>query len=235
MEWERNEAEGGAAPELQVGPALTFGWEVVSGNLKTWIPATLALAAAAVIPDLMSTYLQEQGATLQATLVWALGVLLMAFLWVGMVRMSLDAVEGTVVELGTLTSQAHLILRYVVASFIFGVAFFVGSLFFVIPGLVVLVFLYFYDYVMVDRQAGVLASLRGSADLGEGNRLRIFFFLLALLVLNIVGALVFLVGLLLTLPITYVASAHAYRQLTTASSGSSSEASPWRSPPPSSA
>lgn len=205
--------ESPPAPELQVGTALGFGWEAVSGNLRVWIPATLAVAAAAVIPDLLASQLQERGATVQSTLMWVLGVVLLGFLWVGMVRMALDAVDGAEVQLGTLTSQGSLVLRYVVASFIFGVAFFVGSLFFLVPGLVVLVFLYFYDYVLVDRHAGILECLRGSADVGEGNRVRIFLFLVALLVLNLVGALLLLVGLLLTLPITYVASAHAYRQL----------------------
>ena len=213
MEPQGDNGDGAAPGGLRVGPALGFGWQVVSGNLGVWLPATLAILAAAVIPDLAATHLEERGALVPAIGVSLLGAVLMGLLWLGMVRMSLDAVDGGHVELATLTGQGDLLLRYIVASLIFGMAVFVGALFLILPGLVVLVFLFFYDYVLVDRRTGILGSLRGSAELGEGHRIPIFLFLVALVAINILGALALFVGLLISLPVTYVASGHAYRQL----------------------
>jgi uncharacterized membrane protein len=67
-------------------------------------------------------------------------------------------------------------------------------------------------FAVIDG-AAIVASLRESARLMQGSRWQMFLFFAAALALNIVGFLVFFVGLLVTIPVTVIAHAHIYQQL----------------------
>lgn len=67
-------------------------------------------------------------------------------------------------------------------------------------------------FAVIDG-AAIVASLRESTRLMQGSRWQMFLFFVAALVLNILGFLVFFVGLLVTVPVTVIAHAHIYQQL----------------------
>mgnify|MGYP001611319159 CR=1 FL=1 len=66
---------------------------------------------------------------------------------------------------------------------------------------------------MVDKNAGITDSLKMSCEKTRGKALDLFLFALLLIVLNILGALALLVGLLVTIPISFVAVTLLYRKL----------------------
>lgn len=71
-------------------------------------------------------------------------------------------------------------------------------------------------FVVADgRTADILGSFRESSELTRGNRWGLFLFGLALLLLNLMGAILFGVGLLVTLPMSAFASVLVYRRLAT--------------------
>jgi hypothetical protein len=67
-------------------------------------------------------------------------------------------------------------------------------------------------YAVVDG-AGIIESVRQSAKLTRGAKWNLVGFIAALILLNIVGAIALLVGLLVTIPITMLATAHVYLKL----------------------
>jgi hypothetical protein len=70
-----------------------------------------------------------------------------------------------------------------------------------------------FPYLIIDRGAGVLESLRVSMRLTAGRASTVFLVYLAQLTINLAGLLAFNVGLLLTLPMTSLLSAVTYRAL----------------------
>lgn len=70
----------------------------------------------------------------------------------------------------------------------------------------------FVRFVVVDTTT-VLGSLRESARLVRGHTLEVFVFFIAFLALNLLGMLLFLVGLLVTVPVTMIAYAQIYQKL----------------------
>lgn len=69
----------------------------------------------------------------------------------------------------------------------------------------------FYSYPITDHHANAIDSLRISSELTKGIKLIGFGIVLGLI--NVLGALALVVGLLLTIPTTLLAMAHVYRQL----------------------
>ncbi len=81
-------------------------------------------------------------------------------------------------------------------------------------------------YVVADNQEdGVMDAFRKSAQLTQGNRLKLFGSMIVLGILGEIGVLLFGVGVLLTGPIAGAAMASIYLQLKESAGGSSGAAS----------
>ena len=89
----------------------------------------------------------------------------------------------------------------------------IGMSLFVIPGLIAAILLAFVPYLILDKGLGVFASFKESFTIVKDNFLTVVLLALAIIALNIVGALLLLVGLLVTMPVSMLAMAHAYRMM----------------------
>jgi uncharacterized membrane protein len=81
----------------------------------------------------------------------------------------------------------------------------------------VIVMFMFAPFVIVDRGVGPIEALKESKSLTEGVRWELFLFWAALVVLNILGLVALLIGLLITYPVSSMATNYVYRKLQPAS------------------
>jgi len=88
----------------------------------------------------------------------------------------------------------------------------IGMVFFVVPGVYVGVACQFAPYLIIDRRLGPVEALRESASLTKGSRWGLLLFGLVVIGLNILGSLLFGLGLLVTVPVTFSAHVWAYRR-----------------------
>lgn len=72
---------------------------------------------------------------------------------------------------------------------------------------------FFYPYFIVDRNAGVFSALRDSINLSVRNLGTVILFIIIASLVNLLGILMLGIGLLLTLPVTFVAEAGLYKSL----------------------
>lgn len=72
--------------------------------------------------------------------------------------------------------------------------------------------LIFSTYLVIDRGTSVIDALKKSVNMTKGHRWQLFFLALALLGINILGAIALLVGLFVSVPVSLLAVAHSYRK-----------------------
>lgn len=86
-----------------------------------------------------------------------------------------------------------------------------------ILGLIILVFfgirLMFFNYFIVDKGLGPIMAIKASFQTTQDVFWLLFGFLIVIGLINILGALVFLVGLFVTIPTTLLAITFVYRKL----------------------
>ncbi len=82
-----------------------------------------------------------------------------------------------------------------------------------IPAMIMSVKLQFFSYFLVDKNTGAIESLKKSYALTKGLWGELFVFGLLLFLVNVAGFLCLLIGLLATIPMTYMAMAYVYRKL----------------------
>ena len=107
----------------------------------------------------------------------------------------------------------HPFLKYILTSVLVGLAFIVGLVFLIVPGIIIALAFGMALYLVMDRNMDAIPAIKESIRITRGNRWRLFLLYVFMLLINIIGLLVLVVGLLVTIPVTMLAGVHAYRML----------------------
>lgn len=89
----------------------------------------------------------------------------------------------------------------------------IGMVLLIVPGIILALMFMLYSYFIVDKGAGAIQSIKMSVKATAGHRWQLFGFALVCVLVNIVGALLLGVGLLVTIPTTMLAGVYIYRKL----------------------
>ncbi|BDZ43202.1 hypothetical protein GCM10025865_25010 [Paraoerskovia sediminicola] len=215
---------GYAGPPFRVGDAIGYAWQKFTSNWSSWVLMGLVLLAVNVVFSLATGGFQQFQDALSGDasampsvgvggyLVQVLGVVVSYVVTAFYTRGALDETRGAKPRLGDffrITNVGNVIL----AAFLVGVATGVGILLCVIPGLIVAVLTVFVYQLTLDREVNAIDAIKGSFDLVKGNVGTVVLLMLALVGINLVGALLCGVGLLVTIPMSYIATTYAYRML----------------------
>jgi uncharacterized membrane protein len=73
--------------------------------------------------------------------------------------------------------------------------------------------LLFVKFIVVDRKMGPIEALKESVRMTKGHRMTLFLLVLLIAVINIIGAILLLVPLLVTIPVSTLAMVYAYRKI----------------------
>ena len=103
--------------------------------------------------------------------------------------------------------------KFVGASVLAGIAIILGLIALIIPGIILGILFMFVGYLVIDQDLKPIDALKRSWALTKGNRWKLFFLSLALIGINILGLLALLIGLLVSVPVSFLAVTHAYRTL----------------------
>ncbi len=102
---------------------------------------------------------------------------------------------------------------FICALLLVGLAVLGGLILLIIPGIVVMVRLFFVQFVTVEKKLTPRQSLKESIRITKGARWKIFWFIIVSLLINLLGLICLVVGLLYTVPLTQLAKAILYKKL----------------------
>ncbi len=141
------------------------------------------------------------------------GLLLAGPLTIGFYLVAVDMALGRYFNVWRLFEGFKYFLPAVAAYL--AVTFFtlIGFILLIIPGIIASAWYLFTFLFIVDRGLGFWQAMEASRQLVRQDTTGFIFFIGAMGLLNIFGALCLIIGLLVTLPVTYIATFAAYRQL----------------------
>src|SRR3989344_892928 len=198
---------------LSVSECVKFGWETFKKRPWLFIGTLLVYAVISGISGSIASSAAEQGGVL-ALILNAFDMLVVQVLAaMGLVAFTLrfhdDASAARVQDLWA-PKMYWSFLGMTVLSLILVI---LGLIALIIPGIILALGFMFAQYLVIDKDRGAVESLKESWRITKGNRFNLFIFVLVLTVINILGALALLVGLLVSIPVTMLAVVHAYRTL----------------------
>ena len=131
----------------------------------------------------------------------------------------------------TLFSQFDVakLFKYIVASILYGLLLAVGFILLIVPGIYFGLKYQFYGYFIVTKNAGILESLKLSAEATKGVKLQLLGYCLVAFLIVIAGVLALGVGLLVAIPVATLGYVYIFNKLKSHMNAIPLEMSP---PPP---
>jgi len=103
--------------------------------------------------------------------------------------------------------------KYLGASILLALAVAIGFVLLIVPGIILGLMFMFTTFVVIERELGPIDAMSESHRLTRGHKWQLFGFVLLLLLINLLGLLALVVGLLVSIPVSTLAFVHAYRVL----------------------
>ena len=170
--------------------------------------------ATSFVPNLFSSLLMtDNQPNLASFIVQIIGWVLQMAVSLGLIGVALKLYDRKKVVYKNLFDYFRLIIPYFIGSFIYGAIVVVGFILLIIPGIIWAIKFRYFQYFMVDKNMGPIDALKASAKITKGVKWKLLGFGIVLGLINICGALLLLVGLLFTVPLSIMAEVYVYRKL----------------------
>ncbi len=199
--------------KFSIEEALSFGWDTFSKHIRFFM---LLMLCVFVVFSFLG-FLQELAKALHPSGFVLLNIFVIAFniiVSIGLIKIALSFVHNQKPSIrAAFVPHAHTFFPYVVGSFLYALIVIAGFILLIIPGFMWAIKYQFFGYFLIDQSCEPREALRRSARATQGVRLKLFGMFIVLTVLNVIGALLFGVGLLVTIPVTLLAMGFVYQKL----------------------
>ena len=195
--------------QLNLTAALSAGWQATSKYLGFYLTLAFLIVPFNLIPSVFEVFFDG---SVYTPVVRGIFIALIALVTLGMVRTTIKSVDKKDLSIGELF-HVHLFGKYIVTAILYLIMFFGGLMLFVVPGLYWGMKYQFATYLVVDRKLSIAASFEESARMVQGHEWDLFAYWLVMILLNVLGLLMFGIGIVITLPVTLVGYTYLYRQL----------------------
>lgn len=196
---------------LPLADAVRFGWRTLRGRFGFVVGTTVvAWLVPAVIRWGGHAAFDGDAQDFAMTIIV---VFVSATLYLGLARIHLRFRDGELPIFEDLFDGLGRIHHYVGATIIMGIAIVMGLILLVVPGIVMLIRLWFVPFVLADDRAGALDAIQKSWDITRGHTFDLFLLFLLLVGVNLLGLICLGVGVLISAPVSGLALAYIYRHL----------------------
>jgi len=215
---------------FSIGEAIAYGWTTTKNNIWFFAKVSLIVTLISYLPTWLDKTIGENPSiviTIFSFFYNIISFVLLVVVEIGLTRIALNFIYDKKSELSDLFSSYSLFVKYLGASVLYLLLAAVGLILLIIPGIIWSIKYLFYNYFIVDKGVGPIVSLKKSAAITRGVKLRLS--PLVLLVfgvfalsfgvgflpdgMELIGPVASLImGILLT-PTLLLATAFAYRKL----------------------
>jgi hypothetical protein len=223
---------------FSIKDAFGFGWAMFKEKLWFLLGLVAISGLFAALPDVVAKLTDDK---IVFFLAQVISVVIGFVVDAGLIYVMLRLRDGKETKISDVFSQYPIVFQYFVAGVLYGVMvvglpvlfvvyrlndsvvnhtsslFYARDLFILIPLCILSMYLVlryqFYKYSLVDNYVDIVDSFKQSAKITDGQKWQLLRFSLAIIGINLLGLLVFGVGLFVTVPVTMLATVYVYRKL----------------------
>jgi uncharacterized membrane protein len=206
-------AAGGGGGKVDIGGAISYGWNKFTANAGPLIVAVLFIWVVNFVVALIGVPITNRGGIFVQFFWQLIGIAIGAIVSMGIVRMALALVKGEPIDMSMAIPSGPLIVPYAITGVIVSIVVGIGTLLCIIPCIIAATFLLFAHFAVLDEGLQPGDAIKRSIDLVKPHFGAVLGFMIVAFLVNLVGVILCFVGLLATIPLTIVAGAHVYRGL----------------------
>jgi len=187
---------------VKIGEYLQRGWQIMQQNLGGFLGFTVVLILISLIP----TIFPQRLVPLASLIVNIISPILMA----GYFIVAFKILKQQLVSFNDFFQGFNNFLAIFLTSLLVGIFVAIGFVLLILPGIYLLVAYTFAIPFVVGRRFDFWEAMESSRKVITKNWFSFFAFVIVLILLNMVGALLLGIGLLITIPLSYCAIAAAF-------------------------
>jgi uncharacterized membrane protein len=196
--------------------AIKFGWETFKRRPWFFIGATFLIVLASALCDGFTSGIDAAltGSTEDPSIIgMVINLALGTLVSMGATAFFLAAHDNPdTVDLSALWHPRPF-WKYLGASLLLSLAVAIGFVLLIVPGIIFGLMFMFATFVVIERELGPIDAMNESNRLTRGHKWPLLGFVLLLVLINLLGLLALVVGLLVSIPVSTLAFVHAYRVL----------------------
>ncbi|MCK8675544.1 hypothetical protein M1M07_31130, partial [Rhodococcus sp. HM1] len=197
--------------QLSVGDAISYGWSKFSANAGVWIGFMIvALVIQGVINLIFGGFNTDGDFTLWRAIGTIVSAIVGYLIQAAYVRGALHEIDGNKPAFGSFFQFTN-VAAVIIAGVLVGLATVIGFVLLIIPGLIVMFLTWWTLPFVIDKNQDAITAIKSSIQAISSNVGTLLLLALAVVGLNIVGALLCGLGLFVSVPVTLIASTYAYR------------------------
>ena len=193
---------------FSIKEAIRFGWTEFKKDPWFFVGVTVALSLFTIVVDSLTG--DRHG--IQSVLGIIISLIASTIVTIAYARLALSTVAGAHVGWNGLWAPQHFfsalgagILQFVIII--------VGFILLIVPGVIAGLLLCFTQIALVDKNLSPVEALKESYRLARPHLWQLFLFMLSLLLLNLIGLIALVIGLLVTIPVSLISVAYVYKKL----------------------
>lgn len=188
---------------VEIGKAVGYGWDSIKKNF--WYFVGIALMYS-VITGITNSGDENQN--------WGLlGIFLSAWMTAGYLKLVISYYDGKQLPFSDLFTQLKYFWRVLGATLLIGLIVIGGLILLIVPGIYWALRYSMTTNLIVDKDMGILEAMGESGKLTAGIKWRLLGFGFTMLGIIILGALCLGVGVLVAMPIIWLAQVYIYKNL----------------------
>ncbi len=193
---------------FSIGEAFKFGIDKFRDHIEMSLLSTIVMFLVSILGPKEVKGFHPLGILLIIAV-----VVLTIIVRIGYTKIYLKMADGQPVKIKEIFTEYKLFWKYLGVSILMGLAIMIGFILLIIPGIIFALMYSMAPLILIDTNSGVVTSMKESAAITKGNRIKLLFFFFVACIVNFVGLAAFGLGLLFTVPVTMFASIHVYRTL----------------------
>lgn len=200
----------GTNKDFSIGEAYRFGWQTTKANFGFVLGFMIVGWILQSVPNYASEVVKDS--TLLSILFMIISWVISMIVGIGFVKTGLRFCNDEKGEFSDLYAHWNLFWPFLGMTLLNALAVMGGFLLLIVPGIILAIRLQFGPYLVVDKGAGPLESLKQSFALTKGFTVKLLLFGLVGFLINLAGMLCLFVGLLVSIPVTWLAAVYVYKK-----------------------
>jgi uncharacterized membrane protein len=209
-----------AKPKFYIGEVINSAWQKLIQNIWYFVGIAIVYTLINLSPEILSFLVEGLSDRVKVGGIYIGLVSVMLFVFfvlqiitsLGIINIALLSVDNKETRFSSLFNVMPVFLNYIAGSILYVIIIWVGLILFIIPGIIWQIKFGLFPYYILEG-AGPIEALKKSGQVTYGSKWRIFALILVLILINIVGAILFFVGLVITIPLSILTMASVYRKL----------------------
>lgn len=207
---------------FSIKESVKYGWEKTKEHMELALFTTLLVLAVSSLAG----GIDDRSFHLSSSLFGLVVTIFLIIIKIGYTKIFLKIQNGETPKFVEIFEHYNIFWRYLGTSILFCLTVAGGLILLIIPGIFWAVRFSFSPLIVIDAKVGPIAAMKESYAITKGSFWKILLFWIVVGLINLAGLILFWVGLLVTVPLTTLASIYVYRELSKTKAGLMSDSSP---------